>query len=243
MEAETKPLPLYPLIYGAAAMLLWLLPFFWSGWTKSSVPFLPKSVSFQYSAAGLFTNRSTRWWDHHLEVQAADDRRHELDERAVFPMGAFGYRTRYDRILNESHRSRMSGEIRQRLAEYVVGKMRMRGDEDVFSGVADMKALRLVRTVWLVGGEELAWPKGSWQPLPVTGVPGTQRLVLGTYRLVDGQVIEVPRKTEVPSIVQPSRQPSPPPSGGLLRPRLPVAVRPLPPRGVDSLDHVPREAK
>jgi hypothetical protein len=100
----------YPLIYLITAFLLWLLPFFWSGWTKRTVPLLPKSMSFQYSAAALFTNRSTRWWDHHLEVQAADDTRHELAERAVFPMGAFGFRTRYDRILNESNRSRMSGD-------------------------------------------------------------------------------------------------------------------------------------
>lgn len=183
-------------------------------------------------------------------MQAADDTRHELTERAVFPMGAFGYRTRYDRILNESNRSWMSGEIRQRLAEHVVRKAGLGGDADksvrapltmrgetgqgVRRSLEGAKALRLVRTVWPVGNDELALPAGEWNPPPMPEVPSDFRQVLGTYKLVGGQVIEVPRKAPTPQVARPTvRRPIQPPAspGGPIRPRLPVVVRPLPQRG------------
>ena len=105
------------------AVLLWLMPFFWSGWKGLTWSWLPRALSFQHTEAGLFTQRSTRWWDQHLEGQDGKGEWHELAEQEVFPMGAFGYRTRYDRILIETGRSRGVQQIRQRLAEHVVRRL------------------------------------------------------------------------------------------------------------------------
>ncbi len=123
-------------LYFISVVILWLLPFF-IGWKGHSWRVFPRWWSFQHSAAGLFTQRTTVWWDHHLEGEMQEARRQiqegdhatasgrafvELAERESFPMGAFGFRTRLDRILNESNRSRMRDEIRERLAAYLLGR-------------------------------------------------------------------------------------------------------------------------
>ena len=238
---------LYYLGYGVTALLLWLLPFFWAGWTKRSIPFLPRALSFQHSAAALFTDRSTVWWDHHLEVQAADDVRHELEERAVFGMGAFGYRTRYDRILNESSRNRLAGPIRQRLAEHVVRKV-LTGSQPADGGTAypGARALRIVRSLWRAGSHELSQPPDRWNPPPVTELTGTHRYVLGTYKLADGKVLEVRRKpppatpntaasapasTSAPQTAPAARATPPTVPAAASRPSSLAPVKPQPPGG------------
>src|SRR5262245_53374924 len=122
--------PSYKKIYLVACVFLLLIPFFVAGWTGRTSKLLPKGVTFQHNAAGLFTQKSTVWWDHHLEGIAGNGTRFEIAERDFFPMGAFGYRSRYDRILIESNRLSQVKELRFRLAEYVAKKWIASGRKD-----------------------------------------------------------------------------------------------------------------
>lgn len=167
------------------------------GWRGGEWRVFPKWWRFQHSAAGLFTQRSTVWWDHHLEgrfcgevfekgkesSEQAGEGVEALDERGVFAMGAFGYRTRLDRILNESNRSVLKEQIRERLAAHVA--LKLNGE-----GGGRLKEVRLVRSLWGVGAEGLAKPDGAWNPPDVTKLGEKQRMVLGSYQVVeDGRVM------------------------------------------------------
>ncbi len=168
----------YLIGYGLACLGVWLVPFFMTGWTKRSWDVFPRWWSFQHSAAGLFTRRTPVWWDHHLEVQRADRSRYEVDERAHFPMGAFGYRTRYDRIMNESNHNRAALEVRRRIANYVLERERARATNS-----RSTLHVRLVRSFWKVGSPEMSQPAGSWSPPPVAKLASGQRTLLGGYSL------------------------------------------------------------
>jgi hypothetical protein len=183
--------------YLGLAMVLYLVPFFWVGWRGGEVLKFARWWGFQHSAAGLFTQRSTVWWDHHLEgrfgeeflekgrgySERAGEGVEALDERGVFAMGAFGYRTRLDRILNESNRSVLKEQIRERLAAHVALKLNGEGGRG-------LEEVRLVRSLWRVGGEGMAKPDGAWNPPEVTRLSDKQRVVLGSYRVVeDGRVV------------------------------------------------------
>lgn len=181
----------YPVFFLATILLVWLVPFFWSGWTGRAWSVFPRPVSFQHTAAGLFTRTSTKWWDHHLEGQDYRDKRFEIDETKVFPMGAFGFRTRYDRILNESQRSAFAGKIRQRLAEHVYQKYRTQSKLQKDEGQVPLKAIRLIRSVWTVGSPDMKNPPGEWSPPNVVDIKGSNRLILGTYKIDSQKVVEV----------------------------------------------------
>ena len=186
-------------IFLGFSFIFWLVPFFCSGWTGRSWGILPKAVSFQHTAAGLFTKRSTLWWDQHIEARGMDGRSFEVPERAVFGMGAFGFRTRFDRILIETQRSSVSRQVRWRLAEHVLARVEgdpgVTMDPSVESGRERLgppvKSLQLIRTLWKVGSEGLANPAGEWNPPPVTEVTGPNHQVLGTYQLVNGKAVEI----------------------------------------------------
>lgn len=204
------PLWLGRWLFLAATVLLWLAPFFTTGWTNRRWRVFPVWWGFQHSAAGLFTKRSTVWWDHHLEVELADGARAELPERGLFAMGTFGFRTRYDRIMNESNRSRIRGEIRQRLAEHVTG--RLEGRLKSSTGDAAWQTLRLVRALWQVGAPEMASPAGAWNPPPVMDLPAEKRAVLGAYRArTDGTLAQVERTVPPKSLIV---LPTPKPAAG-----------------------------
>ena len=70
-------------------------------------------------------------------------------------MGAFGFRTRYDRILIESNRTKVRDPIRERLAEPVLRRWRERGLEQEKGELAE---IRLIRSLWSVGHDALANP-------------------------------------------------------------------------------------
>ena len=188
-----------------------------AGWSGRAYSSLPRAVTFQYNAAGLFTRRSNQWWDHHVELQLRDDQRVELAERSVFPMGAFGYRTRLDRILNESSRRPVADTILDHLAvhiakEIATGNARLRGDsgeegDSVHDVASDqVVAIRIVRSVWKVGEPELTNPAGAWQPAPVHDLPRSRRRVLGIWRLIGDKAVRV--ETEPESTASTPAEPS-----------------------------------
>jgi len=217
-----------PTVFLGLVGLLWLIPFFHVGWQGGSWSVFPRWWGFQHAAAGLFTQRSTVWWDHHLEFQgsrvqvqegtgggeapgAERDGAVELAERDFFPMGAFGYRTRLDRILNESQRSLLREAIRERLAAHVAGLLKAEegGSLEVPGG-----ELRLVRSLWRVGDPEMAQPAGAWDPPAVTTLDPKQRLLLGGWKVnADGSVVLVSKADEPPARV--ANRTAPPSRGTL----------------------------
>ena len=186
---------------------MWLVPFFQAGWSGRAYSRLPRAVTFQYNAAGLFTRRSNEWWDHHIELQFRDGSRRELAERSVFAMGAFGYRTRLDRILNEGYRRAKREKLLDHLGGFIANAVSARDSVPLASGGAiiaseDIVAIRIVRAVWKVGDPRLAQPEGHWNPPPVHELPASQRRVLGAWRLQDGAAVRL----ESPSPGAPGEQ-------------------------------------
>ncbi len=191
-------------VYLIVGVVVYLVPFFLVGWRGGEWRVFPKWWRFQHSAAGLFTQRSTVWWDHHLEGRFGGEELGKgkeeservgegveaLDERGVFTMGAFGYRTRLDRILNESDRSVLKDQIRERLAVHVAGKLNGEGGRG-------LEEVKLVRSLWRVGAEEMAKPDGAWNPPDVTKLGDKQRVVLGSYQLAeDGRVVVLAKEKD-----------------------------------------------
>lgn len=165
------------------ALVFWLVPFFVSGWTGKTWSWLPRTVSFQHTAAGLFTKRTEFWWDHHIEGERMDGTRFEMPEHLLFPTGAFGFRSKYDRIMNESVRSRMVKRIRLRLAEHIFYRWESLGND-----VSDLKAVRLFRSVWSAGTKDMAEPKGAWSTPQITVISPEQKVLLGGYHCAAGRV-------------------------------------------------------
>lgn len=170
-------------VFGVAALVFWLAPFFVSGWTGRYWRWLPQDLSFQHTAAGLFTHRTPVWWDHHIEGERLDGTRFELPENVLFPTGAFGYRSKFDRIMNESVRSRIVKQIRLRLAEHVFKRWAELGLEP-----KHLKAVRFVRSTWKAGTHEMANPPGHWNSPPINELPGTHKVLLAGYHHTGSRV-------------------------------------------------------
>lgn len=190
MASDTSPpqrAVRHAVAYLLLATVLWLWPFFLAGWKGRAYRALPEAVAFQYSAAGFFTKRAERWWDHHVELRLADGSWVEMDERSVFPMGAFGHRTRLDRILNETHRSPLGERVRARIARHIAEKLALGAVDGIDPG--SVAEIRLVRSVWPVGEPGMARPAGRWSPPPSTALPRERRWVLDTWRYAGGRVV------------------------------------------------------
>jgi hypothetical protein len=96
--------------------LFWLLPIVWVGSTNKNAPWQGRVLSYQQRCACLFTDAVTSWSTYHIQVQrTGDDAWIEVDERGMFDMPVFGYRTRFNRLLDHSqeHHPRSN----ERLAE------------------------------------------------------------------------------------------------------------------------------
>ena len=201
---------------------VWLVPFFVVGWTNRPWRLFPDWWGFQHAASGLFAERTAVWWDHHLEGVLADGSCLELPEAELFAQGRLGARTRFDRLLNESNRSRMRGEIRARLAAYVMEKGK--GRVPTSKGDASWQTLRWVRALWEVGSPAMASPSGAWNPPPVMELAAEQRVVLGAYQARrDGLVTQVERTVPPKSLIV---RPAPKPMAG--NPRVAKAGRATP---------------
>lgn len=169
--------PAYQIAYWIVCVVFWLAPFFVAGATKKTWRILPHALRHQHSAANLFSHKAKFWSDWHLEAQRADGSRYEVSERDHFPMGVFGARTRYDRIMAHVDRRPNAKAVRRRLAEYVLRREQER------TGVGNVLHLRLVRSDWNVGSPELARPGGGWSVPPVTELDRQNRVVVGGYTL------------------------------------------------------------
>ena len=203
------------------AILFWLAPFFWSVWKDGARVGVGDSFAYAETAEGLQARRAGVWWDQRMDAQGVDGKRFGIPERAVFGMGALGFRTRYDRILIESDRSPLVKQVRLRLAGHVFAKLdaaraARTGRAGDGSGGEDgtepteicppVKTLTLMRSLWPAGVDVLANPAGEWNPgRDLVGVKGGGNVVLGMYHLVEGQVVEM-------DFPQPGASPQPTPS-------------------------------
>ena len=140
-------------------------------------------LSFQYTAAGLFTHRVGPWTQMQIQVQ------HEgvapwktISTAELSPMGAFGYRQRLDRILQETHGRRVGDEVRQRLAGWIAQKYEKQHPEQ-----GKVTAVLFGQTVWASNSADLANPSGHWEPLPPAGSQPTRLQVLSAYSIAQGQ--------------------------------------------------------
>ncbi len=168
-------------------VFLWLCPFFYAGWTNNSYFRSWPRLSFQYSAAGLFTHRTDSWTQHLFQVQFAGSANWvTVDTEALSPMGAFGCRQRLDRILFEAHRANVVNSVRLRMANWIV----KRGAQ-LFPSHDRIEGVRVVRTFWKAGSPALAAPEGRWLVAPFEGLPRAQTQVLVTYRVDQGLAVLV----------------------------------------------------
>jgi hypothetical protein len=186
----------YRWIYLSLCLGLWLVPFFFTGWTQRAWQIFPRAMNFQQSTAALFTRGVKTWYACHLEWKRADGTWFETKKRLLFPAVTFGERTRFDRIVSQSDRRAFQEQILFKLSIHAMDEGREHGllPEDV-------AGLRLVNTYWEVGSPELAQPKGAWNPPEAATLPENRRRVVAEYRIEKGQLTRV-KEAAKPQMVQ-----------------------------------------
>ncbi len=165
----------------------WLLPFFWAGWQGRLPLVLPRRLAFQYSAAGLFTKRMSAWTQMHIQLQRrGDEEWRTIDTAEAAPMGAFGYRQRLDRMLQETNGRRVADSVRQRMTRWIVNKHQTMHPE-----AGEIGAVRFAQSVWPVSTPGMAHPMGAWVPNP--------QQFPADVRFVSLAVFTIPSKTPQPA--------------------------------------------
>lgn len=131
-----------------------------------------------------------------------------IDNSELSPMGAFGYRQRLDRILQETNRRPVSGDVTERLAVWVAAKYREKHPDE-----REVVAVRFGKTVWESKSAELARPTSRWIPHPLSGNPMIPFKSFATYAIIKG--IAKPmvdagtlRRTSVPTPVSSHERPN-----------------------------------
>lgn len=162
----------------------WIVPFFIAGWLGHLPVAIYKRLAFQYTAAGLFTKRAGAWTQMVIQVNhAAPADWKTIDISALSPMGAFGYRQRLDRILQEINgRRQVVDAVKQRLAIWVASTY-----EGQHPDQGKVVGVRFGQKVWTVNSSELAYPPGHWVPNPPALGPTTTFRPLSSYSIHQGQ--------------------------------------------------------
>ncbi len=150
----------------------WLLPFFYAG-LMGGVPFVvPARLANQYNAAGLFTKRMTHWSQMLIQIRfGKEDEWQTIDTADVCPMGAFGYRQRPDRILQETNGREVGHDVRKRMAQWIAIQFQKTHPE-----APPVHEVRFAQTVWPVNTPAMAYPPGHWIPNP-SSLPSDVRFI------------------------------------------------------------------
>lgn len=182
--------------------VVWLVPFFWAGWMKR-LPFkVYPRLSFQYSAAGLFTQRIETWTQMLIQVQHNGSTDWTtLDTAELSPMGAFGYRQRLDRILQETQGRKVADVVKPRLAAWLAQRY-----GELHPGQGNVTAVRFAQTLWPANSPELAQPAGHWQPNPPLENTTAQFRELAAYTIANGsaRLILPPARAPAPESAPPA---------------------------------------
>jgi hypothetical protein len=186
-------------------VVFWLAPFFYVGWKGRGIYMVMPRLSFQHSAAGLFTKRTNSWVQHLFQFQLGSNEQWvTVDTEMLSPMGAFGYRQRLDRMLFESRRS-VGDEVQLRMAAWLAGRC-----QTLFPMNGEVRGVRIVRTTWQTGTPVMARPDGKWLKGPFEGLPRAQTALLATFKVEKGFISSVPREVSATLATQGQDYVSPP---------------------------------
>ena len=135
-------------------------------------------------------------------------------------MGAFGYRQRLDRILQETTgRGPVADALQQRLALWVAKVYDAQHPEQ-----AKVMGVRFGQTVWAAGSPELANPAGHWVPDPPSGRPLMPFTPFAAYSVNQGlaQLIVFDSRRGMTSGSTPTTVETTPSIGKRFRPTVPT---------------------
>lgn len=191
-----------------AFVVLWLIPFFWTGRMGRFPWKLPPRLHTQYACAGLFTKRTWNWNQPLIQVRRGDTESWEtLDMTELSPLGAYGYRQRLHRLLLKTAGSKVRDSIRRRLALWVALH-----DQEAHPDQGAVMAVRYAQNVWPVNCPELVEPTGKWEVNPASLGPTGRFQVLATFALGNGAAKLLPTSRDPKPLPTPaafSRQPRP----------------------------------
>lgn len=172
--------------------LVWLGPFYFTGATIPQPVKITPRLTFQYSAAALFTRRVTNWNQTIFQVKTtvASDWK-VIDTAELSPMGAFGYRQRIDRVFLDTSNKKGVEQVRRRLAEWIAKEYARRHLNE-----GEVTGVRMGQTTWASNRPELASPKGAWAREPKGMEPSQLFKAFASFTLTEGKA-EVERITRV----------------------------------------------
>ncbi|MDJ0729558.1 MAG: hypothetical protein QNJ33_06145 [Crocosphaera sp.] len=164
-------------LFSSFFILIWLLPIFWVGFTKRSVPNAGNFFNDLYRVSCLFTHRVSYWNNSYIQVQLEGSESWLTPPESDFAkMTPFGHRTRLHRMLNEFRDRKTTDRLWGDMAEFV--KVRF---ESRYPELSEVKAVRFVLVRYDVGSE-IAKPSGHWQKPPYDQTNPKNRYLLAKYQ-------------------------------------------------------------
>ncbi len=189
-------------------LVVWLVPFFYAGLMGQLPVGIYPRLSHQYTAAGLFfLKRSEAWSQMLIQVQRNGMVEWKmLDTSELSPMGAFGYRQRLDRILQETNGKSLAEAVRQRLAVWVAERVKQLHPDQ-----GAVVSVRFGAKVWQANTPELAQPAGHWVPDLPADSPTTPFILLSSFAINQGMAQPIAKPVHVkPSTTKQPVSPIPP---------------------------------
>jgi hypothetical protein len=194
-----------------AALLIWLIPLYYTGTRHGSVAYLPRRVTFQHAAAALFTDREASWNQLAFLVRTGSSEEWiEVDGKLLSRSQLAGYRNRLDRLVPMARRATIAKDIWRRLGTYVAVRYAA-----AHPNAEPVTEVRLVNTNWPTNLPEMTHPRGHWQIPPIADVPPERLRTLVTVQLRDGAAVAVTEdvhRSPAPAGASAPRTPPVPPS-------------------------------
>jgi hypothetical protein len=188
--------------------VFWLIPLFWMGAAGRGPIRLPPWLALQYGLSGLFTKRVSTWTQILVQVQRGTSSRWETLKMSEFsPLGAFGYRQRLDRLLQDALiKPPAAASVQVRLASWIAAR-----DAVLHPGAPQVSATRIRKLIWRTGSPELTQPGTHWIPNP-PAIPTHVSIVDSRPRYLDDDQalrrILQSRASKLPVEESPSRPPN-----------------------------------
>lgn len=157
----------FSLSASAVAIAIWLAPITYTGFVKDDVWGFPPFLRNLQRISCLFTVSASVWKTEHYEVRFLGKQDWvEGPEAGLFDQGAYGYRTRFNRLLRQSIKLGAPGELRRKEMAFFIAERwaTLRPDDPPIAEV------RYVRASHPVGGEVCMAP-GHWVKPQLVDVP------------------------------------------------------------------------
>lgn len=156
----------YGLTVSVLAWLLWLGPITYVGFAKDDIDGFPPFMRNLQRISCLFTSSTPSWKTEHYEVRFLGKQGWvEGPMEGFFEQGAYGYRTRFNRLLRQSVYLGQRGEQRRdELALFIARRWMLVHPDD-----PRIAEVRFVRATHPVGGSVCLAP-GAWQRPPLVEI-------------------------------------------------------------------------